>query len=81
MLSTIGYGAFWGSKLVSIEIPASVTYIESNAFNNSTSLETIKFKGTISEWNSVSIGDEDVFKNVPATKVICTDGEVTLPKN
>ena len=63
--------------LTSVTIPANVTIIGANAFLNCTSLNTINFKGTIEKWNLITKG-EVWNKNVPATKVICSDGEVEL---
>ena len=64
-------------SLTSITIPDSVTSIGVSAFSACTSLTTITFNGTISQWNFIT--KESYWNsNVPATKVVCTDGEVNL---
>jgi hypothetical protein len=74
----INNGTFFGCRsLTNIEIPSSVTVIGYYAFKDCTALTNITFKGTVEQWNSIEFG-EDWNKNVPATKVICTDGEVAL---
>lgn len=42
-----------------IFISASVTEIASMAFYNTTSLKTIKYGGTLSDWNKIKIGDKN----------------------
>ena len=64
-------------SLTSIEMPNSVTSIGENAFNDCSSLETINFNGTMNKWNAIKKGLWWNY-NVPATKVICSDGEVAL---
>ena len=58
-------------------IPGGVKTIGPSAFFDCIYLETITFKGTIAQWNNITKGS-DWNSNVPATKVICTDGEVAL---
>ncbi len=65
------------SLLTSITIPNSVTSIGVQAFDGCQKLATIKFAGTISQWNNITKGSNWKF-NVPATKVICSNGEVAL---
>ena len=77
-VTSIGDSAFYGcSGLTSVEIPASVTSIGNYAFYWCSKITTINFAGTKSQWNSISKGT-DWNKNVPATKVVCSDGEVEL---
>jgi hypothetical protein len=77
-VTSIGDYAFGGcTSLSSITIPGSVTSIGKYTFRNCTSLTLIAFNGPMEEWNNIT---KDYFLNydVPATKVICSDGEVTL---
>ncbi|MCL2675414.1 MAG: leucine-rich repeat protein [Firmicutes bacterium] len=55
-LTTIPYRAFeWCTSLTSVVIPASVRRIEDRAFLHCTSLSDIYFKGTQSQWNSITV--------------------------
>ena len=77
-VTSIGNYAFCEcTSLSSITIPESVTSIGNYAFRNCTSLTSIAFNGPMEEWNNIT---KDYFwiLYVPATKVICSDGEVTL---
>ena len=81
----IPLGCFCGcNKLTTITIPKSVAKfgIKGNVFWECTSLTTINFEGTTEEWKSVrftgTYGNDWISGGVPATKVICSDGEVSL---
>lgn len=65
------------ANLTSIDIPSSVTSIGAGAFIQCPSLTSLMFKGTIAQWNAISKGI-DWNREVPATKVVCSDGEVSL---
>ncbi len=65
------------SGLTSITISDSVTSIDSAAFYGCENLTEINFNGTVEQWNAIKKG-ENWNVNVPATKVICSDGEVEL---
>jgi hypothetical protein len=54
-----------------------VTSIENWAFSGCSKLKSITFEGTMEEWNSITKGS-DWNKNVPATYVQCSDGQVSL---
>ena len=74
----IGWGTFGGcSGLTSVTIPDSVTVIHDGAFYDCSGLTSIQYSGTIAEWNAISKGS-NWNSNVPATKVICSDGEVDI---
>lgn len=77
-VTIISERAFMGChSLISIIIPKSITRIERSTFERCTSLNHIKFNGTIAQWESVSI-EEDTFIDVPAEKIICSDGITNL---
>lgn len=63
--------------LESIEISSSVTTIEELALCDCVNLNSIKFNGTKSQWNAITFGKK-WNSGVPATKVICSDGEIAL---
>ena len=60
-----------------VTIPASTQYIESWAFADCTSLESITFEGTMEQWNWL-YNYTTWNQNVPATQVVCSDGIVSL---
>ena len=77
-VTSIGRFAFSScTKLTSIEIPDSVTSIGYEAFSSCSGLTSITFNGTEKQWNAISKGNDWKYK-VPATKVICSDGNVLL---
>lgn len=77
-VSTIGSYAFSGcTSLMSITIPYNVMTIRSLAFQDCTSLTTIKFEGTVAEWQTTKTATVWI-TNAPAKKVICSDGEINF---
>lgn len=77
-VTTIGEASFRScEQLTSITISNSVTTIDCYAFERCRNLTEIKFNGTVAQWNAIEKG-KDWNDDVPATKVICTDGEVAL---
>ena len=77
-ITTIGEGAFENcSNLKSVTIPDSVITIGERAFSYCSKLTSITFEGTVAQWNSITKGSDWEY-NVPATKVVCSNGTVTL---
>ena len=79
-LETIGKYAFAVCDLKTITLPVSLKSIGDNAFDDCNDLETINFAGTVEQWVAISRGT-DWHKDVPATTVTCSDGEVDLDFN
>ena len=75
-VESISAFAFYSTKLKSVFIPSGVK-IGAYAFMNCNSLKTIQFTGTCQEWASV-FRENDWHLNVPASKVICSDGETDI---
>lgn len=77
-VKSIGGWAFDGcTGLTSVTIGNGVTSIGSYAFYGCTGLTTINFNGTKAQWNAISKGN-NWKKSVPATKVVCKDGTVSI---
>ena len=77
-VSIIGDDVFHNcTSLTSVTIPEGIASIGSSAFSYCSRLTTINFGGTIEQWNNITKGDYWNYL-VPATKIICSDGEVTL---
>ena len=64
-------------SLATVIIGNSVKSIENFAFGYCGSLRNITYNGTMPQWNSINKG-ENWKKNVPATVVHCTDGDVAI---
>ena len=72
------FNGFNGCKsLTSVAIPPSVKAIGEDAFFGCSSLESIEFGGTVSQWKAVEKG-EDWHKWCNVASVKCSDGEAEL---
>ena len=68
------------SNLESITIPNSIKNIPSCAFDSCYNLTEINYKGTKSEWNSMTF--ENGWNNMcPEITVHCTDGDIVISAN
>ena len=77
-VTSIGDSAFVHCiSLTSIVLPESVTSIGNQAFYGCSSLNELRYGGTVAEWNRVTLGTKWNY-NIPATKIICTDGTVNI---
>ncbi len=77
-VTTIGdYAFYWCDGLTSVVIGDGVTTIGDGAFSNCSILTSITFNGTKAQWNAIK-KDTGWNEVVPATKVVCDDGEVSL---
>ena len=77
-VTDIGDWAFgWCNSLTSVTIGGNVTSIGDEAFSGCENLTSITFNGTKAQWNAIEKGSW-WNNNVPATKVVCSDGEVSL---
>lgn len=65
------------SSVTTVKLPNSLKKITNYAIYGCSSLSSIYYKGTIEEWNNI---EKETYwcVNCPATKVICTDGEVDI---
>ena len=73
-VTSIGESAFEGCSLLSdITIPANVTSIGVHAFKGCSSLTDINYRGTIEQWEEITLDDE-WNKKVPAKVISFTDG-------
>ena len=64
-------------NLTSVIIHSKVTFIGNGAFSGCTKLTSITFLGNTLDWNSISLGN-NWNHMVPANRVICSNGIVTL---
>ena len=77
-VTNIGYAVFTNcATLANVEIGSGITDLGSATFYYCTSLTSITFNGTVEEWNAMEKGE--YWKDgIPATKVICIDGDVEI---
>lgn len=65
------------TNLTKVEISTNVRGFSKQCFYGCTSLTIINYAGTIEQWNALPKGEE-VFTDVPATVVHCSDGDADL---
>ena len=78
--SITGNYIFWNAKsLEKVVIGENVTKLGSGVFQNCSNLKSITYLGTMDEWISI-ISESKYWKtgNTSITKIICSDGEITL---
>lgn len=78
-LAVIGSRAFsLCTQIESVTLPATPELnIAERAFDGCAGLTTINYEGTVSDWGSVVKGS-NCFRDVTATVVHCTDGDVSI---
>ena len=70
--------AFAGdTSLTNITIPDSVNEIGESAFAWCTSLTSIKFNGSVKQWETIE-KDAGWNNEIPASKIVCSDGNVNI---
>lgn len=65
------------SNLKRVELPGSVTGIDSLAFKDCTSLQTITFDGTIAQWSCIELNNS-AFEDCADINVVCIDGSTPV---
>ena len=70
--------AFIGDiSLKEVVVPASITSIERLAFKDCDSLTTIKYDGTMEQWNNINVNKW--YAGCPETcTIVCTDGSIVV---
>lgn len=76
-LEVIDTMAFFNSGLKEITLPSTLLVLGPQAFASCNKLEKITYNGTIDQINKVRVWEE-VFDNVPAHYIECTDGNIQL---
>ncbi len=78
-LTILNYHTFAGcSNLEEVELPNSITeFVGNNIFNKCYKLESITFKGTVSDWNNIlKLENWNVYTGIKT--IVCSDGTITL---
>ena len=70
--------------LNSVSLPASLTSIGKDTFSNCSNLESITFRGTVDQWNTIqlytnpNIGHQNWNHGSGIKSIVCTDGVVSI---
>lgn len=77
-ITKIGACAFQGrSDLTHVVIPKNITSIGGGAFYDCPNIVSIRYEGTVAEWEKVSLGVK-WYDDYPVSVVKCSDGEVMI---
>lgn len=77
-ITSIGENCFNScANLTSVTLGSGLTNLSMGLFSLCTSLANIYFNGTVAQWNALTVEGDWKYK-VPATEVVCSDGEVSL---
>ena len=75
---SISSGCFqYDSNLVDVTLGTNIETIKSYAFSQCTSLQTIKYLGTMAQWNAIT-KETNWYSYSGLTTIVCTDGTITL---
>ena len=80
-ITTLDRSCFTNTQLRTLVLHKKITKIGDYQFTSSIYLETIKFNGTIAEWNAIEKGKNLVDSRNKVIIVECTDGNVELTSN
>ena len=76
------FGTFKGCLFSSVDIPGTVTAMGEHVFANCTNLTSIKFGGSVDDWNAIIFDGNNTSEwnlNCGEITVTCTDGTVIVP--
>lgn len=77
-VTSIGTWAFGYNSLTYILLPNSISTFDTYPFYGAKKISKIYFNGTKSEWNSKGFSAYNIKTGSTITKVVCSDGEITL---
>lgn len=77
-VQSIYSGCFGGCvALDEVTLPSTITWISGGAFNGCYYMYTIRFNGTMEQWNAIG-KDSNWNENCGVTQIICTDGTINI---
>ena len=74
----LAFSPFGGTAVTEITLPNSLMEFDEGTFVNSYHIETIKFKGTMQEWENIWKAGWTGLDEMQATVVHCIDGDVQI---